>query len=365
MKLQVVAGVMVIMMVAVLTGCGKGGQVPAAMPGVPVTTGKAVLKDMPVEITAVGTVEAIQSVTIIPRVNGQIKEIHFKEGQDVHKGDLLFTLDPAAYEKELAQTEAKLRKEQEQAIRDTKEAERYGKLAAIGALSNSDYEEKTTKAATQQAALADAQAAVDNARVKLEYCYIRAPIDGRAGAGLVKQGDVVAENSTKVLVINQLQPVHAKFSVPEKHLNQIRQNQAVQVMTVTAMASGQSKKAEGKLVFIDNAVDKATGTVMLKAEFPNSDIQLWPGQYVSAALTLTVITNAVVVPAQALQPGQDGTYIFVVKADETVEARKVTAGWSTAKETIITQGVTAGETVVTDGQLNLKDRVKVQVKEAK
>ena len=349
-------------MAMTLLGCGGSGVKPAATPGVPVTVSKAVIKDMPQEISAVGSIEAVQSVTVTPQVSGKVKQIHFKEGQDIRQGDLLFTLDPETYEKELSQYQAKLNKEMAQARRDSQEAERYGKLVHQGAVSRSEHEKYATVAATQWAAVADAQAAVDKARVNLEYCYIRAPIDGRVGALQVKQGDVVTANSTKLLIVNQLQPVYAKFTLPEKYLAQIRQNQAVQPMNVTVLANGLVKGVEGKLDFINNAVDTASGTIALKAIFPNTDTALWPGQYVSVALTLSIVRNAVVVPAQALQTGQDGIYAFVVKEDQSVEARKVTTGLATARETVIIQGVSAGETVVTDGQLNLKNGVKVHIK---
>ena len=365
MKRGLAAATAVFMLIVMLAGCGKGTPLPVAAPVVPVSTGKAIVKDVPVQITAVGTVEAAQSVTIISRVNGQITQVHFREGQDVRQGDLLFTLDPASLEKELSQAEAKLRKEQEQVRRDAREAERYAKLVAQGAVSSSEYEKYATAVAAQQAVVADAQAAVDNAKVKLEYCYIRSPIDGRVGARLVQRGDVVAENSTKTLIINQLQPVYVKFAVPEKYLVQIRQRQATEPMTVTAGVSGQTNSAEGKLEFIDNAVDTATGTIKLKAAFVNGDALLWPGQFTTVNLTLSVLQNAIVVPSQTLQTGQDGTYIFVVKPDQVVEVRKVAIGWATERETVISQGVAAGETVVTDGQLNLKNGAKVQVKEAK
>ena len=365
MKRGLAAATAVFMLIVMIAGCGKGTPIPAAVPGVPVSTGKATVKDVPVQLTAVGTVEAAQSVTIISRINGQISQAHFREGQDVRQGDLLFTLDPASYEKELSQAEAKLRKEQEQIHRDAREAERYAKLVAQGAVSNSENEKYATAVAAQQAVVADAQAAVDNAKVKLEYCYIRAPIDGRVGARLAQRGDIVAENSTKILVINQLQPVYVKFAVPEKYLVQIRQRQAVEPMTVTAGVSGQTQNTAGKLEFIDNAVDTATGTIKLKAAFANDDALLWPGQFAAVSLTMSVLKSAVVVPTQTLQTGQDGTYVFVVKPDQVVEVRKVTTGWATERETVISEGIAAGETVVTDGQLNLRNGVKVQVKEAK
>lgn len=336
---------------------------PAQVPVVQVTVGQAVKKDMPVEVSAIGAVEAYRSVTVAPQISAQIQKIHFREGQDVQKGDLLFELNPANSHEELKQAEAKLAKDRAQWENDKVEAGRYLFLVGKGAVSQSDYNKYKTAAATQGEIVRESQAAADKARLRLSYCSIRSPIAGRTGIFLVNIGGVVTENSTNLVVINQIKPIYARFAVAEKYLPEIKAGMQKRSLTVIAAASGhEQNKIRGKLAFIDNTVDAETGMIKMKAEFPNTDGSLWPGQFLNIILQLKMQEGATVLPASAVQMSQEGHYVFVVKADNTVYHTRVDVDRAAGEETIISKGVDAGTTVVTDGQLKLRDGFKVEYK---
>ncbi|MBP6940849.1 MAG: efflux RND transporter periplasmic adaptor subunit [Syntrophorhabdaceae bacterium] len=338
---------------------------PPARHGVPVLAGKVVQKTMPVIIEAIGTVEAYNSVTIYARIVGQLLRIHFKEGQDVKKGQPLFTIDPAPFQEKLRMSEAKLAQDIAQLKYNEDEAKRYAFLLEKGAVAASDYENKKTLALTQQATVRSSKADVDNARLNLEYCHIRSPLDGRTGAHLVKEGAMIKDNDTKLVVVNQVSPVYVKFSVPEKQLPEIRKYMRSEPLKVKASSRGaRNIPDEGRLTFIDNAVDATTGMILLKAEFKNSDKFLWPGQFVNVVLNLTEEQNAFVVPAKAVQIGQKGHFVFVIKPDKKVELRNVAVSRTIGEETVISKGVSAGEAVVTDGHLKLKDGFPVEIRES-
>jgi multidrug efflux system membrane fusion protein len=343
--------------------CSREQAGPTQIPTVKVSVGQAVKKDMPVEVKAIGTVEAYRSVTVTPQVSAQIQKIHFREGQDVQRGDLLFELNPANFQEELKQAEAKLAKDRAQWENDKVEAGRYSFLMEKGAVSQSDYNKYKTAAATQGEIVKESQAAADKARLRLSYCNIRSPIAGRTGTFLVNIGGVVAENSTNLVIINQIKPIYARFAVAEKFLPEIKSGMQKGSLPVIAAASGREQnKIKGKLSFIDNTVDAETGMIKMKAEFSNTDGSLWPGQFLNISLQLKVQKDAVVLPASAVQMSQEGHYAFVVKADNTVYHTHVDVDRTAGDEAIIFKGVEAGATVVTDGQLKLRDGFKVEYK---
>jgi multidrug efflux system membrane fusion protein len=296
---------------------------------------------------------------------GQLTKIHFKEGQDVRRGDPLFTIDPGPYREKLKSTEAKLAQDQAQLKYNQDEAKRYAYLLEKNAVSHSDHENKQTLAHTSEALTDSDMADVENARLNLSYCFIRSPIDGRTGSHLVNEGTMVRDNDTKLTVVNQITPIYVKFSVPEKQLPEIRKFMARKTLKVKALPTALKEGAvEGTLTFIDNAVDATTGMITLKATFPNKDKFLWPGQFVNVTLELSLEEDAVVVPAQAVQISQSGSYVFVVKQDNKVEYRTVTVERTIGDETVLSKGVTPGETVVTDGHLKLKDGYPVEIRES-
>jgi multidrug efflux system membrane fusion protein len=363
-KVTIIA-IVIVLAVAGYYVLSKKKLPPPIQQAVPVLAGKAVQKTMPLNIEAIGSVEAYNSVTVYSRVVGQLQKIHFKEGQDVQKGDLIFTIDPASYKEKLKAAEAKLAQDTAQLKYNEAEAKRYAFLMEKGAVSKSDYENKQMLAATQGAIVNADKADTDNARVNLDYCYIRTHLAGRTGAYIVHEGTMIKDNDTKLAVINQITPIYVKFSVAEKQLPDIRKYMASNKLNVRAYTPGfQDKSQEGILSFIDNTIDPATGMIVLKAIFPNKDKFLWPGQFVNIVLKLTEEPDAVVVPSAAVQISQSGSYIFVVKPDKKVEYRLVTVSRTINNEAVISKGILAGETVVTDGQLKLREGFPVEIRDS-
>ncbi|NPU83347.1 MAG: efflux RND transporter periplasmic adaptor subunit [Syntrophaceae bacterium] len=357
----------VLLLVTVLSAAGCGGkEAQHAPPAVPVAAGEAVRKDMPVQIQAVGVVEAYRTVTVVPQVTGQVAAVHFREGQEVRKGDLLFSLDPAPYREELRQAEARLAKEEAQFANSRAEARRYAFLLEKGAVSRSDYDRYQTTEATQSQTVRDNRAAVEKARLNLQYCSIRAPIAGKTGSYGVNPGAVVTANTGTLTTVNQIRPVYVRFSIPENQLTDVRRQMRQSSLKVTTTLPGKEKDArEGVLVFVDNTVDPDSGMIRLKAEFVNPDGFLWPGQFANAALEITIQKNALVVPSPAVQKSQEGHYVFVIKQDKTVAQRPVTVDRVVGPETVLAKGVEPGETVVTDGHLKLREGFPVEIKEVK
>ena len=340
------------------------GAVSKAPPAVPVTAAKAQVKTVPVRLTAVGNIEPYTSVAVKARVDGQLVAVGFKEGDRVKKGDVLFQIDPRPYQAALAQAQANLAKDQASLDRAKTQDVRYQDLLRQNFISKDAYEQVKTNVATSVASVDADKAAVDNARLSLDYCTIRSPLDGYAGRILIQQGNLVKANDANPLVtINQIVPVYASFSVPEQNLAVIREHQAAGDLGVQAsLPSGTHAPAGGRLSFIDNSADTTTGTIRLKAEFPNTDTALWPGQFVNVTLTLYQQPNALVAPSQAIQNGPNGQYVFVVKPDKTVEVRNVKVDRAVGDDSVIADGLKPGETVVTGGQLRLApgSRVKIQ-----
>jgi membrane fusion protein, multidrug efflux system len=340
----------ILLLAGVWAGCSKSSSAKKNPP-VPVLTAQAVAKNMPVLIDPppVGHVVPVLTVTIRPQIGGIISTVNFREGQEIKKGDLLFTIDPRPAQAQLAHDQAQLENAQIQFDREQK-------LFADKLISQDEFD--TSKAARDTLA-----ATVQSDQLNLGYCEIRAPIDGRAGGLQFHEGNVVKSPDDVLLTINQLQPIYAAFAVAERYLPEIQKQMRGRTLLVAASFENlEGEPPQGELTFVDNAVDATTGTILLKATFPNADRRLWPGQFVQLALQLDELTNAVVVPSQAVQNGQGGQFIFVVKSDKTVEQRVVKALVAANGETAIASGVRAGEIVVTEGQLRLAPGVTVEDK---
>ena len=337
---------------------GGGGGV------VPVTVASVVQKSVPVEMTGIGTVEPFSTVSIRVQVTGTIQNVHFKEGQDVKKGDLLFTIDPRPFEAALKQAQAVLAKDMSILENAREQARRYAELVKKEYVSREQYDQIQAAANANEASVEADRAAVENAKVQLSYCRLYSPLDGRTGDLLVDEGNLVRTNdATPLVTINQITPIYVTFSLPEQTLSAIKEGMARGKIHVRAIIPQEENRPElGFLTFVDNAVDRTTGTIKLKATFSNSDRRLWPGQFVKVAVTLADEPNAVVVPSQAIQTGQDTQQVFIVKSDSTVEVRPVTVNRTIANDAVIDKGVRPGEQVVTDGQFLLGQGTKVQVK---
>jgi multidrug efflux system membrane fusion protein len=348
-------------------------------------------KTVPVQIRAIGNVEAYSIIQVKSQVAGELTRVYFKEGQDVKKGDLLFEIDPRPFQEAIRQIEANIARDVAQeklaeanVTRDLAqlknaqtEANRYAALIEQGIVTRQQYDQYRTNAealsatvnadraavaSTQETIKAD-QAALANAKLQLEYTAIRSPLDGRTGNLMVHQGNLVKANDIPLVVINQITPTYVSFAVPEHELAEIRKYNAAGVLRVQAIPPGQEQHPiEGAISFVDNTVDPTTGTIRLKGLFANSEKLLWPGQFVNVLFTLTNQPNVVVIPTQAIQTGQAGQYVFVIKDDLTVESRPITAGRAIDDETVIEKGLQPGEKVVTDGQLRLVPGATVEIK---
>ncbi len=350
-----------------LSSCNGSKTAPPRMTAVPILAATVEQKDVPLQVKAIGAVEAYSNVSVKTQITGELTGVHFKEGQDVNKGQLLFTLDKRPFEATLKQAQGMLAKDQAQAANARAQAKRYESLNKAGVVSKEEYEQMQSNADALDAAVLADQATVDNARVQLVYCTIYSPIDGRTGPLLIHQGNMIKANDTPFLVsINQVQPIYATFTVPEQNLADIKRYSGQGKLRVQAFIPNDTRgPAGGWLSFIDNTVDQATGTIKLKGEFVNADRRLWPGQFVDVVLTLAQQPKAIVVPSQAIQNGQTGQFVLVIKPDMTVEARPVTLDRSTDGQAVIAKGLAAGEQVVTDGQLRLVPGVtKVELKQA-
>jgi multidrug efflux system membrane fusion protein len=342
----------------------SGGKEPLKPPAVPVVVAAAVQKTVPVQVRTIGTVEAYATVSIKARVGGELQKVNFKEGQDVAKGNLLFVIDPRTWEAALKEAQAKLARDKALANKAKADARRYAELVQKEFVSREQYEQAEATAQSLQATVEADEKAVESARLQVSYCYIHAPLTGRTGNLLADQGNLIKADADKAMVvINQVQPIYVSFSVPEQYLPDIKKYMAAGPVKVAAIINNDEQNpAAGILTFINNTVDTATGTILLKATFDNQDKRLWPGQFVNTVMTLTTEPDVVVVPSQAIQTGQQGQFVFVVKPDLTAETRPVVVGRSLAGEVVVKQGVQAGEIVVTDGQLRLVPGAKVEVK---
>jgi membrane fusion protein, multidrug efflux system len=373
------------------SGSRANGNHSSSTPAVPVAAATVVSKTVPIQVRSIGNVEASSTIQIKAQVGGELMKVHFTEGQFVKKGDMLLTIDPRPSEAAVSQIEANIQRDtaqakQAQAIlsKDAAQARnaeaeerRYAELLEKGVVSKEQYDQFRTNFEALQATLNADKAAINsaeqaikadqanltNAKLQLSYCFIHSPIDGRTGSLMVHQGNLVKENDVAIVVIDQIDPIRATFTVPEQQLADIKKYSAEGKLRVQAVIPGQEQQPlEGTISFVDNTVDVSTGTIKLKGFFSNPEKRLWPGQFVNVVMTLTMQPDAVIVPSSAVQTGQTGTYVFVINSDLTVESRPVTVGRSLEGETVIGKGLQAGEKVVTDGQLRLVPGAKVEIK---
>jgi multidrug efflux system membrane fusion protein len=383
-------GFYVLLAIGLLTqSCARNDPPPAKKGdfggggGVPVTAATVTRRDVPVEIQVVGNVEAFRTISVKALVSGELTHVYFREGDFVKKGDSLFTIDPRQLEAQLNQAQANLSRDEAQLglleanlTRDRAqekyaqaEVARYTSLLEHQLISKEQADQVRTSAeAASAAVLADqaalqsarataaaTRASVENIKVQFGYTAIRSPLDGRTGNLNVKEGNVVTANSMDLMTINQVEPIYVTFSVPEARLPEIRKGQLVLVASQT----GATPPETGEISFIDNAVDMTTGTIRIKGTFANKERRLWPGQFVRVTIRLSMQADAVVVPNQAVQTGQEGSYVFVIKEDRSVEMRPVTTGTRVDQDLVIEKGLNTGERVVTEGQLRLAPGMRV------
>ena len=335
-------------------GCVNKKEKPKAKAPVPVKVAQAQQKNVPIQVKAIGNIEAYTSVAIKSQVGGQIARLHFAEGSYVDKGDLLISIDPEPFKATLSQYEAALAKDLAQARFAREQAERYAGLLKEGIVTRDQYELLQSNAESLAAAIAADRSAIKNAKIQLGYCSIRSPISGRTGTIALQPGNLVKANDLPIVTINQLTPIYATFSIPEKLLAEVKlamSGNELKIETVIPNEPGSSET--GTISFLDNAVNPATGTIKLKGVFANKSRKLWPGQFTDVVMTLGIRKNAVVVPTNAIQTSQQGQFIYVVKADNSVEVRQVTTTMAAGDDTVVEKGLAAGETVVVDGQLRL------------
>jgi multidrug efflux system membrane fusion protein len=383
-------GALVFILIALQMACSSSGQQqPKSVAAIPVTVTKSVAKEMPVEVNAIGNVQPVVGVVIRSQVTGRMLRVNFKEGDYVRKGELLFSLDSRPFVEAVKEAQANLQHDvsgvataQAVLVKDTAqakyaatEASRYDVLMKEGVVSKEQAEQFKANADAYNATLnADrssietaksqvrqSQAALDNTKVQLSYCQLRSPIAGRTGSSILTEGNLVSANdSTPLVTINQVSPIYVTFTVPEKYLPDVQKYASSAPLKVAAQLDANTSRI-GSLSAFDNQVSPATGTLQLKASFLNDDNLLWPGRFVNIVLTLTNQPDAIVVPTQAVQTSQQGQFIYVVKADQTVEMRKIVLDRTIGDEAVIASGLGAGETVITDGQLRVTPGAKVQI----
>ncbi len=341
----------------------EGRKAAKGPPPVPVTVANAVKETVPVRLAAIGNVDAYSTVALKARVDGQITEVNFKEGAAVAKGDVLFRIDSRPFQAALRQAEANALRDaaaRDQAISQQK---RYQELLQKNFISKEAYAQIRTNAETAAAAAKASRAALENAKLNLEYCTIASPLDGYVGKVLLQAGNLVKANDVNPLVvINQVRPIYVNFAVPEQNLTEIRSHMAEGPLEVEAFPIDPAQKhPKGKLIFVDNAVDPSTGTIRLRAQFDNEDAALWPGQFVNVRLRLYDQPDALLVPSQAVQAGPDGQYVYVVADNMIADLRPVTVQRIEGERAIIARGLAPGERVVTRGQLRLGPKTRVQI----
>jgi len=348
--------------ILLVAACAKKDSPPP--PPVPVTVATAERRAVPFELAATGTVEPLQTVAVQAQVGGILRRIGFKEGQEVQRGQVLFELDARPYQAALNQALAALTRDSAQAANAAQDAGRYQALAEKQYVTEQQYQQVRTNATATQATLAGSRAAVDEARLNLQYATIRAPITGRTGSLLIREGNLIRATAAQPLVtINQIRPILVRFAVPAPNLPLLQEHRGKDLV-VRAEPGGGGSPSEGSLTFIDNAVDTATGTILLKGRFPNDDGSLWPGAFANVRLQLYVEPDALVVPASAIVAGQQGSFVFVIQKDSSAATRAVTVSRTTGDYAVINGDVQPGDRVVTDGQLRLRQGSKVQIKAA-
>jgi membrane fusion protein, multidrug efflux system len=336
---------------------------PPPDPAIPVTAGTAQAQDVPVFIQGIGTVQAINTVNVKSRVDGEILRAFFTEGQEVHENDQLFLIDPRQYQAAVDQAKANAAKDRAQLQGAQRDLDRYGKLVGSGFQTRQSFEDQQATVAQSQGAVQADSAAIETAELNLGFTMIRSPIDGRTGALLVDPGNFIqAGTGTPLVSITQIKPIYASFTLPATNLDRIRQSQAAHALEVDVYgADGKTLLEKGTLSFIDNHVDTTTGTIALRATFQNTDERLWPGEFVNARLILSVRHNAVVVPEATVMAGPDGSYVYVVGPEDVVQRRDVQLASQQDGLAVIAKGLAAGEEVVVDGQYRLANNVKVKI----
>lgn len=346
-----------------VSGCSKQQAAPPPrVTAIPVVVAKVTQRAMPVQLSAIGNVGSY-SVSVRAQVAGELLEVHFREGDFVHKDELLFTIDPRPYEAALAQAQATLLRDKAVAANSKAQAQRLAKLLADGVVSPSDADTSKSASDAAEATVAADEAAVKTAQLNVEYCKIYSPMDGRTGSVMVKPGNLVKVADVPIVVINQVSPIHVDFTVPQEYLPEIRKYMAAGPLRVEATVPNNPGPPEvGTLSFIDNTVDPTTGTIHLRSTFENKSGVLWPGLYVNTMMTLAHQSNAKVIPTQAITAGQQGPFVYVVQADGSVAPRSVTSSRNVEGLAVIDKGLEVGETVVTDGQVRLVPGSKVQIK---
>ena len=327
---------------------------------VPVTVAPVVAKTVPVRLYAIGNVEPFTTVAVKARVDGQIVSVHFNEGDEVRQGQLLFEIDPRPFAAALQQVQANLLRDRALVDRAADQEKRYKELLQKKFISPDAYGQVKTNLDSAAATVRADEAMVASAKLQLDYCSIRSPVTGYAGKIAIQRGNLVKANDTGPLVtVNQVVPIYVSFSVPEQNLSDVRLHQANGDLRVQANAPNVAAPIEGKLIFVDNSADLSTGTIKLKATFPNKDKAMWPGQFVNVALTLYEQQGAIVAPSVAVQNGPTGQYVFVLKADQTVEMRPIKIARTEGDDTIVAGGLKVGDQVVTVGQLRLAPGMRV------
>jgi len=348
---------------ALASGCAKQQAAPPTLPATRVTVAQVIQKTMPVEVTGVGNVEAISTISIRAQVAGDVQNIHFKEGDFVKKGQILLTIDPRPYEAALAQAKAALARDKATGKYNRAQAQRYKTLFDQGVIPAEQVDSYTSAADASDAVVNADEAAVKTAELNLEYCTIVSPIDGRTGTVLVKAGNLVKVADVPIVVINQVNPIYVNFTVPQQFWPEVKENIERRALHVTVtIPQNSGKPVEGTLTFVDNIVDSTTGTIHLRGTFENSQNRLWPGLYVGVVLTLSQQPNATVVPAHSIITTQQGSYVYVVKANNTVEQRTVLPNRTIDNDTVVDKGLQPGEVIVTDGQVNLVPGAKIEAK---
>ena len=338
-------------------------KAPKGPPAIPVSVTQVALEVVPFQLQAIGNVEAFSTVALKARVDGQIVEVGFREGEEIARGRILFKIDPRPYEAAMRQAEANALRDAAARDQARSQERRYQELLEKNFISKEAYAQIRTNAAIAEATAKASQAALDNAKLNLEYCTIHAPIEGYAGKIQIQMGNLVKANDVNSLVvINQVHPIYVNFAVPEQRLAEVREYMASGPLTVQTLAPGSDRAAAtGVLIFVDNAVDPSTGTIRLRARFPNKENALWPGQFVNVSVRLFEQADAVVIPSRAVQTGPDGQYVYVVGQDLVADVRKIKVQRTEGERAIVESGLAKGERVVTHGQLRLGPKTRVQI----
>lgn len=351
-----------------MSGCSKKSTEAAGLPqfAPQVTVARATARDVPVYLEEIGRSGAFESVTVTPQISGRITERSFEDGAELKKGQLLFTIDPRPYQAQLDSAQAQLAQSKAALDLAKTQLKMYDSIANTRAVSQLDVETKKNTVAVDEAQVQANEAAVENAKLNLDYCYIHSPIDGRAGMRLVDVGNVVQPNTTALLLIQRLDPIYADFTVTEADLPEVQRELARGTLhaVVRIPSDPPNRGRGGKLTFVDTMVQNATGTVNLRATVANPDHHFWPGQFVNVTLILATVKNAILIPNQATEISQQGPYVYVVKPDDTVELRQVTLGQRQGDDVVVTKGLAEGERVVVTGQLTVQPGAKVHMQEA-